>query len=344
MAGKRATLAEVAELCGVSVMTASRALRAGTKVAPGTRAAVRAAAEKLGYKSDPFMSVLVNYRRNVRAPRRSATVAYVTNYPPGTPWRGWPVYGGYFRGARERAEQLGYGLEEFSRAGAGSLRRAEEILHHRGYVGLLLAPTLSAIGHTRLDVGQLPAVALGLSLRLPRLHFAAGDPYRATLDLLHRLKRAGYRRPGFAAVRAHDARTEHRASAAFLGWQALHLPEAERVPCCLLPHEEFGENAPRWFRKWRPDVVVGSEVWPAMVLEKAGVRFPKDAAFATTGLQPEDEPRFSGMLPDAAATGAAAMDLLHSLILRSERGVPEVARGVVVDAAWHPGSTAPARR
>ncbi len=344
MQSKRATLAEVAERCGVSTMTASRALRVGTRVSPETRAAVQAAARELGYRSDPFMSVLVNYRRNVRAPRRTATVAYVTNYPAGTPWRDWPIYGGYFQGARERAEQLGYGTEEFPLGAAGSLRRAEEILHHRGYVGLLLGPTLSAAGHTRLELGELPAVALGRSLRLPRLHYAASDPYRSTLDLLHRLKRLGYRRPGFAAVSSHDARTEHRASAAFLSWQSLHVPEAARVPCCLLTHEEFSRGAPRWFRKWKPDVVVGSEVWAAMVLEKGGVRFPADAAFASPGLQAGDEERFSGMRLDAAATGAAALDLLHSLILRGEGGVPAMARGVSVDALWHAGATAPGPR
>lgn len=344
MSGKRPTLADVAARCGVSTMTASRALRADTKVAPATRAAVRAAAETLGYKADPFLSVLVNYRRNVRAPLRAATIAYVTNYPAGTPWRDWPIYGGYFRGAKARAEELGYGVEEFSRTAAGSLRRAEDILHHRGFVGLLLAPTMTPAGHTRLDVGALPAVALGLSLRLPRLHFTATDPYRATLDLLHRLKRAGYRRPGFAAVYSHDARLEHRPSAAFRSWQELFGREREAVPPCLLPHDEFAAGLVRWLRKWRPDIVVGSEVWPAMVLEKAGVRFPEDAGFASTGLMPGDAPRYSGMCADAVATGAASVDLLHSLILRGEHGVPEAARGVFVDLTWHPGETAPKRK
>ncbi|MBC8009483.1 MAG: LacI family DNA-binding transcriptional regulator, partial [Burkholderiales bacterium] len=315
------------------------ALRAGTKVAAATRAAVEAAARELGYKADPFMSVLVNYRRNVRAPQRSATIAYVTNYPVATPWRQWTVYRHFYQGAGARAAELGYGMEEFSLRDAGTTRRAGEIIRHRGYLGLVMAPSLVPTGYSRLDLSGLPVVALGHSLRAPRLHYAVGDLFRCATDVLHQLKRLGYRRPGLAAVYEQDARIEHRVSAAFLSWQSLFVAERERVPVCLAPEKGFEPEFVKWFRRRKPDVVVGLGIWPGLALEKAGVVFPDDAGFASVALNADDDARYSGMRMDHLGMGAAAVDLLHAQVLRGESGVPATPRGIHVEARWHAGGT-----
>lgn len=341
MPQKRPTLADIAARCGVTVMTVSRALRAGTQVAPDTRAKIKAAAKELGYRADPFMSVLVNYRSNLRAPTRRATFAYVTNYPAGTQWRKWTVFRDFFDGISTRAAELGYGVEEFPLRKAGNLKRAADILRNRGYAGAVLAPSKGPSNHTRLDLSELPSVALGHSLRAPRLNHAVCDVFRATTDLMHRLKRIGYRRPGFAAVYEIDARIEHRASAAFLGWQALFVAADQRLPVCMPPEKNFTEVATAWFNENRPDVVVALGASPAGRLEQSGLVFPRDAGFASLALNADDDPRYSGMKINHRDIGAAAADLLHAQILRGERGVPPLPRGVHVDAAWHAGETAP---
>ncbi|MFS4437358.1 LacI family DNA-binding transcriptional regulator [Paracoccaceae bacterium GXU_MW_L88] len=60
-----ATLAEVAELAGVSPITASRALRGLENVRPDTRVRVEEAAEKIGYTPDPMARSLANGRSDV---------------------------------------------------------------------------------------------------------------------------------------------------------------------------------------------------------------------------------------------------------------------------------------
>ncbi|MBC8041420.1 MAG: LacI family DNA-binding transcriptional regulator [Opitutaceae bacterium] len=344
MPEKRPTLADIAARCGVTVMTVSRALRAGTQVAPATRAAVEAAAKDLGYRADPFMSVLVNYRENLRSPTRRATIAYVMNYPAGTPWREWPVFRDFLGGVTTRAAELGYGVEEFSLREAGNLKRAADIMRNRGYVGVVLAPSIGPSGHTRLDLRELPSVTLGHSLRAPRLNYAVGDVFRSTGDLMHQLKRLGYRRPGFAAIYEFDARIEHRASAAFLSWQALFVAVDQRLPVCMPSAERFTKDTTAWFKKNQPDVVVSLGVWPAQMLEQSGTVFPRDAGFASVALNADDQPRFSGMKINHTAIGTAATDLLHAQILRGEKGVPPLPRGVHVDATWHAGDTAPKKR
>jgi DNA-binding LacI/PurR family transcriptional regulator len=261
------------------------------------------------------------------------------NYAPGTRWREWPVFRDYHAGFTARAAALGYGVEDFSLPEAGNARRAGEILRHRGYAGLVLAPSAGPLSRSRLDLTGFPAVTLGHSLRFPRLHYAVGDVFRCCTDTLHTLKRLGYRRPGFAAVYAHDARIEHRASSAFLGWQALFVAAEQRVPVCLAPAEKFTAAIETWFRAEKPDVVIGLGVSTGRTLERCGAGFPRDAGFASLSLDADDEPRFSGMKMDHAGMGEAAADLLHAQILRGEAGVPDHLRGVHVEARWHPGET-----
>ena len=65
------TLQHIAEACGVTVMTVNRALRPGSSVAPGTRAAVLAAVERLGYYQRPNLG---RPRSRSTTPRRAVEV------------------------------------------------------------------------------------------------------------------------------------------------------------------------------------------------------------------------------------------------------------------------------
>ncbi|WP_027015590.1 HTH-type transcriptional regulator GntR [Comamonas composti] len=58
----RITLADVAQACGVSAMTVSRALRGERRVAPGLVEKIRAAADELGYVPDPAARALASQK------------------------------------------------------------------------------------------------------------------------------------------------------------------------------------------------------------------------------------------------------------------------------------------
>ena len=67
MSSRQVTLKEVAAKAGVSIMTASRALRNQANVTPDTRAKVERAAAQLDYRPNPLVSALMSYRRASRA-------------------------------------------------------------------------------------------------------------------------------------------------------------------------------------------------------------------------------------------------------------------------------------
>jgi DNA-binding LacI/PurR family transcriptional regulator len=344
MKNLRTTLAEVAAECGVTKMTASRALREGTVVAGETRARVREAAERLGYRPDPFLAGLAEHKRRKAGPEKKATLAYVTQYGAGTNferWRDWPVYRSFFAGAKRRAEALGYGLEEFSVPGAGSRARAEQVLANRGYAGLLMAPSPLPAGYTRLGLADFPVVALGYSLRRPRLHHAVTNHFQAVQDVMHELKKRGFERVGLAISRERDARAAHRWTASFRSWQESFLPAWRRVPLCL--HEEAARDAalPAWFERERPDVLVTVLGWERDVLVRAGWSFPRDAGYAALSLDENEVGVCAGFSEEPLEVGASAVDLLHMLILRNERGVPACPLGLKIDGRWYDGPTLP---
>lgn len=61
-ADQQITLKAIAEETGFTVATVSRALSGKDRLAPATRAKVREAAERLGYRPDPMLSRLAAYR------------------------------------------------------------------------------------------------------------------------------------------------------------------------------------------------------------------------------------------------------------------------------------------
>jgi LacI family transcriptional regulator, galactose operon repressor len=91
---RRATLADVARLAGVSPSTASRALNGLGQFTPETRAAVLAAAEELGFEPSPLA-------RSLRT-QRTHTIGFVV------PDVSSPFYAAALRGAQRELEREGY--------------------------------------------------------------------------------------------------------------------------------------------------------------------------------------------------------------------------------------------
>jgi len=320
-------------------MTVSRALREGTPIAAESRAHISRVAQSMGYRPDPYLRALASHRSNTNLRNRGSVIAYVTNYPPAFKWRTWTGFHVQFQGAQARAEALGYSLLEFAMSEAGSRRRVSHILHSRGVVGLILAPTFSSGGHSRLDLSQFPAITIGHSLRRPELSYAGSNHFGACLKLMHELKRRGYKRPGFATQFEHDARSEHRWSAAFKYWQNSFISKSNEIPLLLVKKGNLKQTFLPWFKRYRPDVVVSSQPWPHAVLVEKGVEVPGKCSFAFIGLVPEQKEYLSGIYPQYEEIGASAIDLLHSLILGGEKGSPKTVRAMLIDGTWNEGKT-----
>ncbi|MBC7366554.1 MAG: LacI family DNA-binding transcriptional regulator [Undibacterium sp.] len=106
-------MVDVAHLAGVHSSTVSLAPRNHPSIPEATRALVRRAAEKAGYQPDPLVSALMSFRRSAREIPRHTTLAFVTSSRPANAWRESRTLRDQLAGAQERAQLLGYHIEEF---------------------------------------------------------------------------------------------------------------------------------------------------------------------------------------------------------------------------------------
>src|SRR5436190_12044397 len=107
------TMQQIADEAGVSRMAVSLALRNSPKISAETTRRIRDIANRLGYRPNPLASALMTQLRHSREIKRPSTLAYVTAYPTPDGWRGPGPFLEFFLGARKRAEELGYTLEEW---------------------------------------------------------------------------------------------------------------------------------------------------------------------------------------------------------------------------------------
>src|SRR5688500_3852261 len=305
MPQRQITLKEVAQKAGVSIMTASRALRNQAKVTEETRVKVHKAAQSLSYRPNPLVSALMSYRRASRVIRDTLTLAFVTNFPRAEDWRTLRINQDFFEGAAQACMRHGYKLEAFWLREPGmSARRLSSILYSRNINGLLIAPLPVALGHMRLEWPIFSAVALGYSLAWPRLHRAVNHQFRSIRTALRRLRKLGYYKVGLALRASIDERVEHHYTGGFLVDQQ-RLSPAQKIPLHVVPDREWSEKSfGRWFTKHRPEVVVSHHEEVLEWLARLKCRVPQETGFIHLNL-PDASGRVAGVYQNGPEVGAA---------------------------------------
>lgn len=338
---KPVTLREVARQAGVSVMTASRALRNQANVSPATRDAVLKAAQDLGYRPNPLVSALMSYRRASRVFRDTLTIAFITSFSSRQTWKNSKINADFFEGASAACDRHGYKLEEFwLREPNMTGRRLSQILYHRNINGILVAPLPVALGHMRLEWDLFSAVALGYSLAFPRLHRAVNHQFRSIRIALRRLRKRGYQRIGLALRASIDERVEHH----YIGGYLVDQNRAERehrIPLHVVPDRDWTQKAfEKWYLKNKPEVIVTHHEEVLQWLSGMGVDVPNEAGVAHLNL-PDRSGNFAGIYQNGPAVGVAAVDFLVAMLQRNERGIPALAHSILVEGTWLEGQTLP---
>ena len=339
MSSRQVTLKEVAAKAGVSIMTASRALRNQANVTPDTRAKVERAAAQLDYRPNPLVSALMSYRRASRVVRDTLTLGLVTNFPTRDGWRTAKINQDFFTGAAQACARHGYKLDEFwLREKDMTARRLSSILYSRNINGLLIAPLPVALGHLRLDWTNFSAVALGYSLAWPRLHRAVNHQFRSIRTALRRLRKMGYHRVGLALKAGIDERVEHHYTGGFMVEQYRLDPQL-RVPLHVVPDRLWNEKAfAKWFERNRPEVVVSHHEEVLEWLGRLKVQVPGEVGYVHLNL-PDSSGRLAGIYQNGQAVGTAAVDFLVAMLQRNERGIPTLSHSILVEGTWMDGAT-----
>lgn len=336
----RQNLRIIADAAGVSAMTVSRVLRDFPNVSPGTRRRVLSAAKKIGYAPDPHLARLMARIRSYRGRRSAAVIALVRDEIPGDELLDHAYQYVALDDIRTRAARHGYRVEEFrlDRTRMSAARLAQ-ILETRGIEGLIISPQSSHSIGTELDYSRFAAVTLGYGLIQPALHRASTHMTRGIQQATAELSARGYRRIGLAITQWVDNRSDHTYQGAMLTYQQQISPR-DRVPLLLFPENNLAheyEIFRTWFLKHRPDVVISFDSYvPEWLTDKLGRNIPGQVGMVVHDWA-ERHRKYAGIDHRRAHVAAAAVDMLSTLLMHNERGVPDIPRQTLTPPAWVDG-------
>jgi LacI family transcriptional regulator len=331
------TLRTLARSLGLSRTTISEALRGSPRVKAETIERVRTAAAAAGYRHNPLAGAVMSELRRSRTSLFRGVLAVVDLDEPDRPVNSVRFYRELIRGATERAAELGFKVTHFVVGQRGvPLHRLDTILQSRGIQGVILLPVWRDLNSAKLDWARYAGVYTEYVVDQPALHSVCSDHYRSMLTVLQRLYALGYQRPGLFVERHSDERLQYRWSAAFLAYHE-HHPKLKPAPvliCDKINRPEFSA----WFRRYRPDVVIGhlTEVVPWM--RACGARIPKTHGFFCLNLH-LPHPPCAGLDLQPRLIGAHSVELVITQLYQNKRGAPETLSFTFLPSRWIDGPT-----
>jgi DNA-binding LacI/PurR family transcriptional regulator len=331
----RITLRNIAERAGVHISTVSLALNHSPKLRPEMRERILKVATEMGYTPDPMLSALVAYRKKIQPSSYHATLAWIDNWTVRGNMRSVRVFDEYFLGARERAAELGYKLEEFWLHAPGiTPARTAAILRARNIQGLIVAPQEFDGNKLDFDFTSFSAVALGYTLRPPLLHIVTNHQIQSTMLLVEKLVATGYRRIGLYIHPGWDSKVNHAYVAGYTIAQQALAPKDRLKP--YLPEDLNPGDFLSWRRRCRPDVVITQGIARELVDWLKPLRVPEDIGIATLTAR-DDEPDIAGVYQNDTLIGATAAEVVIGMLQRNERGLPANLIYTLVGGIWKPG-------
>lgn len=337
------TVRSLARSLGLSHTTVSDALRGKGRVDPATIARVEKAAREAGYRRNPLAAAVMSELRRSRGATFRGVLAAVDLLEPQRRDPHGAFHGELVQGGRERAVSLGFKLEEFVVGQGGmTVPRLDSILQSRGIHGVLLLPSWYAPDWSGLNWSRYAAVYTDYVIDRPPLHCVCCNHYRSMVGVLSRLLERGYRRPGLYLERGRDDRTQRRFSAAFRSFQE-NEAGVEIVPPLMMEADRRKQEFVTWFRRHKPDAVLGHFTEAIEWMEECGAKVPDTAAFVSLNLLYKTRPS-AGLDQQPRELGARAAELLIAQLQRNERGIPEWPTTTTIPARWVEGPTVRAAR
>ncbi len=335
---KPLSLRDLAKLAGVSASTVSLALNESPKLPEATIQRIKDQAKQHGYRRNPKLSRILKETVNSRYKTTGEVIACLVTrhtraqWNPATP---------QFLAMQARAREYGYAVEPFWFLEEGlSAQRANQILHSRGIVGLLLLPPPYALRHQgqltlQVEWERFCVVEVDDTITDPVLHRVRHDHLSGMTRALRELETLGYRRIGLCLNTATELATHHRWSTGYCYWNQLRGHRLQPLIC-----EAYTPAALRsWLDDYRPDVVLSPGGELLTLLRSMGIAVPESLGYAALDLFGITAPEISGINQERVVQSGLAVDLLVSLLHRNAKGIPLNPTCWMASGSWHAGQT-----
>lgn len=330
------TIRILAEALGLAPSTVSDALRGTGRVGRATARRVCAFARRVGYRTNPLTATVLSEIRRTKGSTYHGTIAMLDLHEP-THWPHGPFPREIVAGARERAGQMGFSVEEFVVGlPALSMARLATILRSRSIHGIIVLPSWSPPDLSGMNWSRYAGIYTDSVTSTPALHSVCLDHYGSMMQLLERLVRRGYRRPGLIMEQGRDLRIQHRQTAAYQAFQ-FHHPKLTPVPVLLTPGvPDAAQDFAPWFQAHRPDVVLSHFVQTQDWIAGCTPKGRSVAGFVLLNVLERTRPCAAIDL-QPRVLGARAVELVVGQILRNELGVPAWPSRNMILASWVEG-------
>lgn len=331
------SIRSLARALGLSHTTVSDALRGKGRVDPKTIERVKKAARDAGYRRNPLAGAVMSEMRRSRGNTFRGVLAAVDYFEPDRPSNTASFHQELLVGARRRAGELGFKLEEFTAGQNGiTVQRLDTIMRSRGIQGVLLLPLWQRPDWSKLDWSHYAAVYTDYIIERPALHCVCCNHYRSMTAVLEILFARGYRRPGLYIEAHRDERTQRRFTASFRSFQE-NTKGLEKVPM-LITTERDRDEFRAWFRRYDPDVVIGHFTETIEWMKSCGARLPATHGFASLNTLYKSSP-CAGLDQQPQELGARSAEMVIAQLQRNERGIPRWPTITTIPAFWTEGPT-----
>lgn len=341
MARARVTMKDVAAEAGVSVMTVSYALRGSRMISEATREKVLKVVDQLGYQRDPLLTRLSSYRSRKSRSDKGTSLAWLNLHPSR---HTWDFKGSHHLearlGAETRAQNLGYRLNVINLHEQGGWTRTSKTIRSRGIEGVIIGQPPPGTDEVSLEWEQFASVAIGRAIRSPDLPRVILNHVECITRVVQRMLGLGYRRIGLVMELADCIKNSYRNVGGYYSTcEKLHIPESERVPP-LMPERLEAGNLATWIKRWKVDgILVHRPDQMETLLPELGYDVPGDMGFAHISMHAPSA-RISGLYFNPETLGSWAVDLVHWLLDREEKGIPDPSPSLMLTTDnWQPGKT-----
>jgi len=320
-------------------MTVSRALRNHSEISKAQRDRILNIAEKHGYRPDPEVRKLMHHIRNQRRTNLQGGICVLISKA----WLKTPE--NYCRrlldGARKRATELGFSWQVYTMEDLLKRpRQFQRTMIQRGIDGILCPPLARPCSIPEgIRWENFSVVAATHSLINPVFHRVVPNHFLNMISICDQLRLRNYKRIGLAVIEQDEERTRYQFSSAISGICQRH--KLDYISPFLLK-EAADLQSPKikkWFELKHPDAIILNGDSTASLLSKfLKLKRPGPVAIVSTDCHSQE---CAGINQLPESVGSIAVELLSSMIVHNEKGVPSHPRVVMADGEWQDGILQP---
>jgi len=324
-------LKDVAQRAGVSISTASRALRDSPLARGETRDRVKAAAAELGFRPLAIYSALGTRTKRRTNELSTIRVAMIERWH----WEKPPRDPEIARLLNDELSPLGYSVDWVARSELSA--NAARVLAARGYHVVILCWPAMDDPLLRCDWSQFVVLCYGRYGIVP-FHTIRLAHNRSARETFRHVFEAGYKRIGLAPLDHQQGLNDDRER--LEGLLAAHVHFTGKVPKIppLLCRMRQWEDIQAWVRKYQPDAVIGFNSFTLEAIEAAGFQAPDDLGFAALVLN-DGTQSVCGMIEPTDSIVSVIADFVDHYFKRSVFGLPVHPHDTLVPLQWREGKT-----